>query len=162
MVEVLRWLYNTYAFKVAKLRGWFYSYLCKDIGSNVELLRGVRILCPSGVSIGNDTVVNIHTSLDGNGGLTIGSNVMIGPYCQILTANHCFERRDVPMKKQGIKTAPVVIEDDVWLGINVIVMPGVRIKTGAIVGANAVVTKNVESYHIVAGVPAKTIGIRPE
>jgi acetyltransferase-like isoleucine patch superfamily enzyme len=122
----------------------------------------VRILCPARVRIGNNTAINIHTSLDGNGGLSIGNDVMIGPYCQILTDSHKFESRKIPMKEQGIKTAPVIIEEYAWLGANVIVLPGVTIGSGAIIGAGAVVSCNVESFHIVAGVPAKTIRVRPE
>lgn len=162
LVESLRWVYNKYAFLISKLRARSYSLVCAHIGKNVDLLQGVRIMCPAGVRIGNNTGINIHTSLDGHGGLTIGNDVLIGPYCQIYTANHAFESRVIPMKEQGIKTAPVFIEDDVWLGANVIVLPGVTIGRGAIVGAGAVVSRNVESFHIVAGVPAKTIGVRPE
>jgi len=162
LVESLRWVYNKYAFLFSKLRARSYALVCAHIGKNVDLLQGVRILCPNGVRIGNNTAINIHTSLDGNGGLSIGNNVLIGPYCQILTASHNFNARNIPMKEQGINTSPVVIEDDVWLGVGVTVLPGVTIGRGAIVGAGAVVTRNVESFHIVTGVPAKTIGVRPE
>jgi acetyltransferase-like isoleucine patch superfamily enzyme len=161
MVEVLRWIYNKYMFTTAKIRARLYALVCEHIGENVELLKGVRILCPAKVRIGSNTGINISTILDGNGGLSIGSDVMIGPYCQLITANHGFRSRDVPMKEQRIETKPVVIEDDVWLGSSVIVLPGVTVGRGAIVAAGAVVTHDVDAFHIVAGVPARTISIRP-
>jgi galactoside O-acetyltransferase len=64
------------------------------------------------------------------------------------------------MAAQGCESAPVVIEDDVWLGANAVVLPGIRIGKGAIVGAGAVVTHDVEAMSIVAGVPARPIGKR--
>lgn len=148
-------------FFTAQVRARLYSFVCKKIGRNVDLLQGVRILCPANVVIGDNVSINVNSTLDGNGGLTIGSDVMIGSYCQILTANHVFASREKPMKEQGISTRPVNIGDDVWLGSAVIILPGVKVGKGAIIAAGAVLTKDVEPYHIVAGVPAKPIGVRP-
>lgn len=88
----------------------------------------------------------------------IGDNVLIAPNVAVLASSHNFERTDIPIVEQGdteLKT--VIIEDDVWLGRNVIVLPGITIGTGAIVAAGSVVTKNVQPFSIVAGVPAKLI-----
>lgn len=162
MVEFLRATYNFIVFFNAKLRAGMYRLVCGHIGENVDILRGVRILCPAKVRIGNNCSINIYVSLDGNGGLTIGNYVMIGPYSQLISANHGYNSRLIPMLKQDIVTDSITIEDDVWLGSNVIILPGVTIGRGAIVGAGAVVTRNVEPFHIVAGVPAKTIAVRPD
>ena len=85
-------------------------------------------------------------------------NVMMGPNVSIYTSNHKFDRTDIPMIKQGnSETKPVIIENDVWIGANVIILPGVTIHEGSIIAAGAVVTKDVECYTIVAGNPAKVI-----
>ena len=89
---------------------------------------------------------------------TIGDYVMIAPDVKILSTTHIHSRVDVPMVLQGETESEIVnIADDVWIGRNAIIMPGVSIGKGAIVGAGAVVTKNIKPYTIVGGVPAKLI-----
>ncbi|MBL4753660.1 MAG: hypothetical protein JKY52_08745 [Flavobacteriales bacterium] len=90
--------------------------------------------------------------------VTIGNHVMIAPGCVLLDRTHNIADLDKPMVLQGEseKMAPV-IRDDVWLGQNVIVMPGVVIGQGAVVGAGSVVTKDVPPFSIVGGVPARII-----
>ncbi len=94
------------------------------------------------------------------GGVTIGNKVRIGPRVMITTTNHVFSDRDRPIMEQGVDCGEVAIEDDVWIGANVTILPGVTIGKGAVVGAGAVVTKDVVPYTVVAGVPAKVIGER--
>ena len=75
--------------------------------------------------------------------------------------NHAFDRIDIPMCEQGyLPEKTIVISDDVWIGGHVIILPGVHIGNGAIVGAGAVVTKDVPQYAIVGGNPAKVIKYR--
>lgn len=95
------------------------------------------------------------------GPLKIGSNVLMGPECVILTTNHNFNRRNVPIRLQGSTTKPIIIGNDVWIGQRVMIMPGVEIGDGAIIAAGAVVSKNVAPYTIVGGIPAKLIKQRP-
>jgi maltose O-acetyltransferase len=86
---------------------------------------------------------------------------MMGPHVTINGANHNFERTDIPMRKQGVKKyPPVVIEDDVWIGSHVIIMPGLIIKKGTIIGAGAIVTKDFPAYSVIGGNPAKLIKSR--
>lgn len=93
--------------------------------------------------------------------VTIGDNVMMGPDCHIFTAFHEFSRTDIPMRDQGYsERKPVVIGNDVWIGIRVIIMPGVHIGNGVVIGAGSIVTKDVPDYAIVAGVPARVIRFR--
>jgi len=94
-------------------------------------------------------------------GATIGNYVMIAPGVSLLANMHNYKSTDTPMILQGKQIGnPVLIEDDVWLGRNVIVMPGVHIGKGSIVAAGAVVTKDVPAFTIVGGVPAKIIQSR--
>lgn len=92
--------------------------------------------------------------------MEIGDYVLIGPNCQIITANHKHSAWDVPISLQWIEESPVKICDDVWLSANVVVLPGVTIGRGAIIGAGAVVTKDVPPFAIMGGVPAKLIRYR--
>lgn len=94
------------------------------------------------------------------GGVTIGKDVLMGPDVKIITRNHNFSDPTVPIREQGDYERPVIIEDDVWLGANVVVLPGVRIGHGAVVASGAVVNRDVLPYDVVGGVPAKTIRSR--
>lgn len=100
-----------------------------------------------------------HSELYGD--ITIGKYVMMGTGVKIYTRNHAFSDLAIPMCQQGFQeTRPVVIEDDVWIGANVIILPGVHVKKGAVIGAGSIVTKDVPGYAIVAGNPAKIIRYR--
>ncbi|WP_462354514.1 DapH/DapD/GlmU-related protein [Alistipes timonensis] len=86
---------------------------------------------------------------------------MMGPDVLVFTSNHESGRTDIPMRLQGNgATKQVTICSDVWVGARVIILPGVTIGKGAIIGAGAVVAKDVPDYAIVGGVPAKIIGYR--
>ena len=81
----------------------------------------------------------------------------IGSQINITTNNHVFKDRDLPIMEQGTTYAPVVIEDNVWIGVNVTILPGVTVGKGSVIGAGAVVTKDVEPFTVVGGVPAKKV-----
>lgn len=153
-------LYNRFIFAIARLRAACWRPAMKHVGRLVFIMRDCHLLSPEGISIGNYVCINHGTTLGGHGSLTIGNYVNIGPSVSIITSNHRFDAFDRPMAQQGVLSAPVVIEDDVWLGANVVVLPGNRIGRGAIVGANAVVTHDVEPFAIVGGVPARLIRYR--
>ena len=86
---------------------------------------------------------------------------MMGPEVVIYTSGHTFDSIDVPMMDQGdTAERPVTIGNDVWLGRRVIIMPGVNIGDGCVIGAGAVVTKDIPAYSVAAGVPAKVIKSR--
>lgn len=78
----------------------------------------------------------------------------------ILTHTHNIERTDIPMGQQGMRVSEVVIGNDVWIGMRVVIMPGVKVGNGVVIGAGAVVTKDVPDYAIVGGVPTMIIKFR--
>ena len=105
--------------------------------------------------IGHHTTINRRCHLDGRGGLWIGNNVNISPEVYLVSLTHDFQNPDFPAIPKE-----VIIEDYVWIGARAMILPGVRLGQGSVVGAGAVVTKDVPPYAIVAGIPAKKIGER--
>lgn len=133
------------------------------IGSNVyighyAILRGYDA---HELVIGDDTWVGQFCYINSAGGVEIGSRVGIGPHVSIMSSQHTEEGRHVPVLLCDLEFAQVRIEDECDLGIGAVILPGTTVGRGSIVGAGAVVTKSVEPYSIVAGVPARKIGERP-
>lgn len=107
------------------------------------------------IIIGDYTRVGLHNTVIGP--VTIGSHVNLAQGITVTALNHNFTDSEKRIDEQGVSTMPIVIEDDVWIGANAVVLPGVRIGTHSVVAAGAVVTKDVPPHSIVAGVPAKVI-----
>lgn len=120
--------------------------------SHVEYRRRLRV--------GKNSGWNWGTWINAQGGVIIGSDVLIGPECIIHSANHRFDRTDIPIRSQGYEKATVVIEDDCWLGANVTVLPGVRIGKGSVVGAGSVITHDIPPYSVAVGNPARVLKSR--
>lgn len=116
----------------------------------------------SKITIGDNFRSNsfVMINADLGGTISIGSNVIIGPNVVIRASNHKFDSMELPILAQGHDAGTIIIEDDVWLGAGVIVLPNVRIKKGSIVGAGSVVTKDTEEFSISAGIPAQKIKSR--
>lgn len=134
-----------------------------SFGTGVRLGRGCLLSASNGsLLIGTDAALSPRVDIGAdNGRIEIGSNTAIGPGTVIRAANHRFASRDVAIMRQGHDSGWVIIEDDVWVGANCVITPEVRIGRGAVVGAGAVVTRNVAPFAIVGGVPAREIGRRP-
>lgn len=129
-----------------------------SIGSRTFIDRGVVIRALGGsVVIGNDCSVNAYTVLYGCGGLSIGNDVRIAVHAVIIPAKHIFSDSSIPIRTQGSTMKGIIIEDDVWIGAGAKILDGVVLGKGAVVGASAVVTKTIDPYSVVAGVPAKCI-----
>ncbi|MCR4808827.1 MAG: acyltransferase [Prevotella sp.] len=107
------------------------------------------------VLIGDYTRIGLHNTVIGP--VTIGSHVNLAQGVVVTALNHNFSDKSLRIDQQGISTRPVVISDDVWVGANAVILPGVTIGTHAVVAAGAVVTKDVPPHTVVAGVPAKVI-----
>jgi acetyltransferase-like isoleucine patch superfamily enzyme len=126
-----------------------------SIGDGVTVSDGVIIATYGGtVTIGSEVYIGPYCVLYGHGGLTIGRNTMIGAHTVIVPANHSFDRIDVPMNRQPIRKKGIIIGEDVWIGARCCILDDVQIGESAVIGAGAVVTKNVDAYAIAVGVPA--------
>ena len=114
------------------------------------------------VVVGNDTAfnMNVHINASVGGMINIGNGCLIGPNVVMRTAGHRYDIPNVQIRQQGHVPLDIQIEDDIWIGANAVVLGGVHIGRGAIIGAGAVVTKDVPSMAIAVGVPAKVIKFR--
>ncbi len=142
-----------------KIRQLCALVLFKKCGVNVNVEHGANFGDGRTIEIGDHSSIGVDCWVQAY--VTIGNYVMMGPEVAILTLNHRTDRVDIPMLTQGsMPFKPVVIEDDVWIGRRATLLPGVRIGQGAIVGACAVVTKDVPPYSVVGGNPARVIKMR--
>lgn len=136
-------------------RHWYYRrVLHYSLGKDSSIHMGVFVTGYN-IHIGNNVVINRRVHLDGRIGVRIHDNVSISPEVYIVSLEH-----DPQDASFGTRGAEVIIEEDVWIGVRAMIMPGVRVGKGAVVAAGAVVTKEVAPYQIVAGVPARPIGVR--
>lgn len=155
---------------------------CAEIGDGVHIFRGVRfnaagennhIRLESGVAlernvdigcldhtnitIKKDTFIGSDVCITGPGDIVVGERCLIAAHCGIYANNHRFHNIEEPITAQGISRKGIVIEDDCWLGHAVTVLDGVTIGKGSVIGAGAVVTKDIPPYSVAVGVPAKVI-----
>ncbi len=137
------------------LRKLFYRLGGVKIGRGSTIHMNAVFYDPTNVKIGHDSIVGEKTVLDGRASLVIGDHVDIASEVMIYTSQH-----DVHDPQFAAISKPVVIKDYVFIGPRAIIIPGVVIGKGAVVAAGAVVTKDVDDYAIVAGVPARQIGER--
>jgi len=125
------------------------------IGKGSTIHMGAVFYEPRGIEIGDDTVIGENSVLDGRDRLKIGNHVALSSEVMIYNSQH--DIHDATFKAIS---KPVTIEDYVFIGPRAIVLPGVTVHKGAVIAAGAIVTKDVEPFTIVAGVPAKKIGDR--
>ena len=114
------------------------------------------------ITIGNMASFNAGVQLNASvgGSISIGANSMFGPGVFMRTADHRFSSLESVMQAQGHECGDIIIEDDVWVGARAIILSGVRIGTGAVIGAGAVVTKDIPPRAVAVGVPAKVVKYR--
>jgi acetyltransferase-like isoleucine patch superfamily enzyme len=176
---ILYFLYRVYLGLASRVRNICYRSLGVNIEGYIRLERisiprkwsevtleagggldaGVVILCSGPtkrdkIRIGSGTYVNRGTIFDAHNDLRIGRNVMIGPNCYFTDANHG-TMPGSSVKSQPMKVSSLIIEDEAWIGAHVTVLPGVRIGKGAVIGAGAVVTRDVPAGAFALGVPAR-------
>lgn len=140
------------------------SSVCRHIfskcGNNVNIKKGASFGLGKNIEIGNNSDIGLNAYIAGcdNGGkLIIGNDVIMAPKVSILTLKHNYKLKDRPIRTQGFDDSTVVIEDDVWIGYKAIILPGVRLGKGSVIAAGSVVSKDVEPYTVVGGVPARFI-----
>jgi acetyltransferase-like isoleucine patch superfamily enzyme len=112
------------------------------------------------IDIGARTYVGNQSWIVANDRVTIGSDVLIAPFCYIQDTDHGFDDTVVPIAAQASRSSPIEIGDDVWLGAHVVVTRGVTIGRGSVIGAGSVVTRDVPPGTIAAGVPARPMRSR--
>lgn len=155
------------------------------LGRNVYIDHGCYLhACPGGITIGDDTLVmhgtilhvyNFrdlpHAGIDigkrcivgemsvirGQGGVTIGDDVLIAPKVQILAVEHVAQSIRAPILEQGLVAEGIVIDSGAWIGAGAIITDGVRVGRNAVVGAGAVVTRDVPDGAVVVGIPARVV-----
>lgn len=130
------------------------------IGKRVVFYPGVFIAPGRNMNVGDDVDFAAGVLVTTGGGVTIGDRVLIGYRTQILSRNHKVPPLPERIFDAGHEAAPVTIAQDVWIGANCVILPGVSIGEGAVVAAGSIVTKDVAPGDIVAGVPAKTLKSR--
>ena len=134
------------------------------LGRGVGLNRHSSLYAARGqITMGDNVFLGDFSSINANDAeIIIGSNVAIGPMTLIQGANHNCDRLDIPIVEQGHRASRVVIEDNVWIAAHCVILPGVRVASGAVVGAGAVVNKDVPAKAVVGGVPAKVLRYRDQ
>ena len=134
-----------------KIRRWLVKHIIDYCGKNVNIEKNAHF--GRRIVIGNNSGIGINANIRGT--CRIGENVLMGPNCTIYTQNHEFKDCSQPILNQGFSEEKmVVIGDDVWIGGGVTILPGVHIGAHSIIGACAVVTKDVPEWAIVAGNPS--------
>ena len=139
-----------------RFRVFCVKHIFKKCGNIRTINRKVNFASGRNVEMGDESGIGANTSIPGN--TIIGNHVILSRNCFILDKNHIFERTDIPLNDQGCyPPKQTIIEDDCWIGIRCLFTPGHKIGKGSIIGAGSVVTKDVESFSIVAGNPARLI-----
>lgn len=161
----LQWLPGSFSGSVGRmsnrLRRLCVRYIFAEVGENVNIGRRVHFGSGRNLYIGDRSNLGDYCTVPSD--LVMGDDVMMGPGCYFFNSfTHSVSRTDIPMIEQGIKVIPSSIEigDDVWFGMEVMVMPGKKIGSHSIVGARSLVTKDVPQWSVVGGNPAKVIKYR--
>lgn len=154
-VEGYCWLRN-----IRIPRQWEDIRLEKGVG----LDDGVILLC-TGVRkadklvLGRDCYVNRYTIFDAHEHIEVGPRAMIGPHCYITDADHSYEQGKAVMD-QPMRSKPVIIGEEAWMGAHVVVLPGVTVGRGAVVGANSIVNRDIPDDAVAVGAPARVVRMR--
>ncbi len=139
-----------------KLRYHCCKHIFKTCGNNVNIERLAVFGSGIDIEIGNNSGIGINCVVPSD--TVIGENVMMGPNCYILSANHEFKNREIPMINQGHAIRKkTIIADDVWIGRDVIFTPGRTVQKGCIIAAGCVLTKDFPAYCIIGGNPSRVI-----
>lgn len=138
-----------------------------QLGDNVTIARGAVIQCTGvisqlgiGLSMGPNSAIGAYSFLGAQGGIQIGSDVIMGPRVNIHSEDHGYDDVDAPMRLQPVRRQGVVVENNCWIGAGAIILDGVHIGGGCVVAAGSVVKRNIPPNTVVAGSPARIVGNR--
>jgi acetyltransferase-like isoleucine patch superfamily enzyme len=138
-------------------------------GDHVSIAKDSILFCTgviaqkgTGIIIGNRTGISARAYLAGQGGITIGDDVIMGPNVQIFSENHAYADLNVPIKQQGVIKQAVKIGNNCWIGGGATILAGVILGDGCVVAAGSVVNKSFPENTVVGGIPAKAIKNRAE
>ena len=128
--------------------GSYFGFDCKIYSSENS-----KVKIGSGCEFNSNVMINAR----GKGSIVMGNNVLIGPNVVLRSSDHVFDSLSDPICMQGMDDGYIVVQDDVWIGSNCVILKNTTIGKGSIVAAGAVVTKDIEPYSVVGGVPARII-----
>lgn len=135
-----------------------------QLGDNVSIARDSILICTGviaqrgkGITIGSGTGINARAYLAGQGGITIGKDVIFGPDVKIFSENHNYSDPLLAIKAQGVSRKGVTIGDNCWLGAGVTILDGVTVGSGCVIAAGSIVSRSIPENSIAAGIPAKII-----
>lgn len=137
------------------IRRWFYQMLGTKFGKNCFPCRRVEILFPKGLVLGDGVAIGWFAELDARGGIKVGNDTNISSHAKLITGSH-----DINNPNFTADFLPIHVGHHCWIGTGATILQGVKIGDGAVVAAGAVVTKDVEPWTVVAGIPARKIGER--
>lgn len=149
---------KVYPISISKIFQFLIFLKFKKFGSNSSITYPSIFKGIKNISIGSNTDIGAFVHIWGNGGVNIGNRVLIASHVTITSLTHDYSFKIIK-NAPGI-SSPIFIEDDVWIGSHSVIMPGVTLGQGAVVGAGAIVTKDVPPYAVVIGVPAKIVKYR--
>lgn len=156
--ELVRDLPGEVGFEIRRvaLRRYF-----KHAGAGLRIFPGARLYGVEKLSVGKNCWIGIDNTIQANGGIELGDDVLLGPGVKIWSVNHIYSDPNRPIVEQGYDHKPVRIGSNVWVGANAFIMPGAHIGDGVVITAGSVVAgKDVEPYALLAGNPARKIGSR--
>jgi galactoside O-acetyltransferase len=136
-------------------RNLFYTRTLASCGTEVYVLPHVSMSYPQNIELGRNVFINRGVNITARERISIGDNALIGPYVVLNSGSHEFSDPHQLIRDQGHRRAPIRVEQDVWIGAHATILPGVIVGQGGVVAAGAVVTRSVEPYTVVAGVPAR-------
>lgn len=138
-------------------------------GDNVSIARDCILFCTGvvayrgkGITIGDRTGMSARAYLAGQGGITIGADVIMGPNVKIFSENHLFADLNVTIKEQGVAKQAVSVGNNCWIGAGSTILAGVTIGDGCVVAAGSVVNRSFPANSVIGGIPAKLLKTRGE
>jgi acetyltransferase-like isoleucine patch superfamily enzyme len=142
------------------IRYMAYKLFFKHLAGFCWVQHGVTLVQTNHLRVGKNFGCNTGTYINAVGGITIGDYVLIGSNVTISSGTHPIEGRVPPIITRPTVPQAIVIEDDVWIAAGVVILPGVTLKCGSVIGANAVVVRDTDAYGIYVGAPARCVGSR--